>query len=166
MLLNVLIFNAAWFTLIFTQNDFVLLILLLFAAQFYYGVDKGTESKILITIPLIGISVDSLLMQSGVFNFSPQGELFIPLWLMVIWIGFATTVNKGFLFLANKPLLQFLIGATLPPLNYLAGESLGAVSFSYSHSITFTILSLVWAPLLMFIFYCQQLFNNPTHLKG
>lgn len=166
MLLNILIFNWAWFTLILRQNDFLLLILLLFSIQFFYTSNKTTESKILITITLLGISVDSLLMQSGVLNFTTQDNLFIPLWLMLIWLGFATTVNKSLLFLTNKPRLQFLIGATLPPLNYLAGESFGAVSFSYSNLTTFIILSLIWAPLLIFIFHCQAMFTNKIDLKG
>lgn len=160
MLINILIFNAAWFTLIFTQNTFLIPLLLLFIVQFYYSKNKVTESKILITIPLLGITIDSLLMHSGVFNFPNHENYFIPLWLMLIWLGFATTVNKSLLFLAKKPFLQCLIGATLVPLNYLAGESLGAVNFSYSHVTTFIVLSLIWAPLLMLIFYCQQMFSK------
>lgn len=155
MLLNFIIFNFAWFTLIFTANTYVYIVLLVVLGQYLVVSNKVAEAKLILTVSLIGISVDSLLMHSGVFTF-PQNGTFIPLWLMVIWIAFASTLNHSLSFLSHRPYLQFFCGLIFPPLNYLTGHSFGAVAFTYSTSTTFIILSVIWAPLLMLFYYCQS----------
>ena len=78
---------------------------------------------------VVGFGLDSLLFQLRLLE-SPYERFWAlgPLWLMALWMSFATTVRHSLGWLTGRPVLQVLLGLVGGPLAYLGGESLGALT--------------------------------------
>ena len=75
-----------------------------------------------------------------------------PLWIIVLWMGFAITLNSSLSWLKKKIKLSALFGAIGGPLAYLAGEKLEAVTILSPNAII--VIAIGWAiitPLLIII---------------
>lgn len=154
MWFNLLLFKVSWFGLVIFQNSFVAISLCLLGIHFLIVADRKKELLVVISIASIGIAVDYSLVVFGVFDFAETS--FIPLWLISLWLIFATTIANTLAFLSEKPRYQLLVGGIMAPLSYLAGEQMGSVSFGYSTTESYLILAAIWAPLLASFF----LINN------
>ncbi len=78
-----------------------------------------------------GVFWDSLLASLGVVNYT-SGQLAAwaaPVWIVVMWMVFATTLNQSLSWLQGRYLLAAVLGAVAGPLAYKAGTALGAASF-------------------------------------
>ena len=156
MWLNLIAFNLSWLLLVVFGNTFILLPLLWLMAHIYISPQRWAELKLICTVAVIGIAIDSLLQQLGAFEFANPNH--IPLWLMTLWLCFAATLNHSLGFLARSHLLQIAVGALLPGLSYLAGARFGAVELGYSNLIIYLILGAIWAPLLVLCFWLRDRF--------
>ena len=78
---------------------------------------------------VVGFGLDSLLFQLRLLE-SPYERFWAlgPLWLMALWMSFATTVRHSLRWLNGRPILQASLGLIGGPLAYLTGESLGAIT--------------------------------------
>lgn len=158
MLINMLGFNIAWFGLIFLGNHFVPIALLMLLAHLKWCITNKSELKLILIITLIGVCIDSLFQLTNVFIFA--SDTHIPLWLIFVWSGFATTLNHSLAFLANHKSLQILAGLVVAPLSYRSGEVFGAVEFGASYLTTHLILGITWALLFLLFFLLKSHFNN------
>ena len=154
MIFNIVGFNLAWFGLVYWGNTFIPFSLLLLSAHLYFIAKVPSELWLILSITVIGTFIDSLFQYSTVFIFANTSH--IPFWLIVLWACFATTICHSLQFLAKSKLLQLLVGGLFAPLSYIAGYKLQAVDFSLSPLITYLILSLVWAFLLVFFFALKE----------
>lgn len=145
-LLNNLMFNLIWFCAIVWHNLALPLGLALLVWHCWHF-KKQQEYKVILQVLVIGIAIDTALLNMGVFVFEGNGFV-IPLWLMLIWAAFGATLNHSLAFLKSHQSVTYLIGFILPPLSYLAGARFGAVELGYSWQATFLILALIWSPLL------------------
>lgn len=89
------------------------------------------ELMLLAAAALIGAAWDSLLLMSGWIQY-PNGMLVAgaaPVWIVALWVLFATTLNVSLAWLKRSPLLALAFGAMGGPLAYYAGAKLGALVF-------------------------------------
>jgi len=78
---------------------------------------------------VVGVLWDSLLPLLGWIRY-PNGMLVTntaPLWMVTLWMLFATTLNVSLAWLKNRLWLAIPFGALGGPLAYLGGEKLGAL---------------------------------------
>lgn len=153
MWLNLIGFNLCWLGLVLLGNNFIPIALVWLIAHLYLVKQPFKEITVILSVATIGIIVDSFLTLIGIFDFSSASHsAILPLWLMVLWLCFAATIDHGLKFLKKSKLL--ISGAALlgPPLSYLAGQKLSAVSFGFSHLTTMMTLALVWLVLLHLFF--------------
>lgn len=109
-----------------------------------------------IAVPaMIGISVDSVLTLSGIYQFE-NTSLLLPLWLIILWIAFSTTLTSSLHILGKNKIIAAGIGSVGMPINYLAGERLGAVYFGQAHLVTITILCVLWAICLPLLYHATN----------
>lgn len=156
MLLNIIGFNLSWFGLIFLEERFTPVVLLWLGGHLYLCQQRAAECKLILSVALIGISVDSTLLFFGVFQFENQAV--IPLWLMMLWVAFAATIAHSLNFLAQSKILQFFIGFIFPPLSYLAGASLTTMTFGFEPSNIYLFLGAIWSVLMLLFFYLRKKF--------
>lgn len=145
-LINFVIFQVIWFVLILGKNDYLFIALLLLGLHFYLVKDAVNELKLVGIITALGTLVDSVLAHAEVFVFNdPIHTLMIPLWLLVVWSGFAITLTHSLSYFHSRFWLSVCAGMVGGPASYLAGERLGAVAFSHSTLITALCLGVLWA---------------------
>ena len=92
----------------------------------------------------LGVSIDSLLTAVGLFQFE-YASFFIPLWLVLLWAAFTTTLFLSLEIVGRNKGVAALCGALAFPFNYAVGERLGAVSFGVTDNLTLVTLSGIWA---------------------
>ena len=99
---------------------------------------------------IIGLIFESIITAQGIARYS-NGQLLdfmAPLWMILMWPLFATTLNLSMRWMkALSPLLVAIIGALFAPLAYYAGNQLGAVSYD-DITISLAIIAMAWAVLL------------------
>ena len=164
--LNLIIFNLLWVGLVLGRDSLIHLtlpsLLIYLACLLHIGNLKVHQ----VLLPaIIGITIDSSLTFFGIFNF-PDSSLIIPLWLIVLWINFSTTIPLSLSFIGKNKLVAFGLGATVLPFNYAVGERLGAVTFGEPYLFSILALVLVWSvsfPILFMV--SHENFIERLHMR-
>ncbi|MGI9507699.1 MAG: DUF2878 domain-containing protein [Geminicoccaceae bacterium] len=147
--LNFILFQSIWFAAILGQGSLEWLLLLLLAVHFLLCADLKDELKVVLSCAAIGVVADTALTLAGVFIFDPAPSVLpIPLWLIAIWLGFVSTFRHSMSYLLARPMLAIPAAAIMAPLSYIAGMSLGAVSFGLDTASTAVVVGLLWAVLM------------------
>ncbi len=147
---NALWFQCIWFSTVLGGNDFLPLVVALLLLHIACARERLLELRQLACVGGLGIAVDAGLSLAGVYLF--PGQVLVPLWLCCLWLGFAGVLGRSLGYLASRPLLCVLGGLVAFPLNYWAGQRLGAVEFGLSVPLTLAVLALVWGMVLPLMF--------------
>ena len=92
--------------------------------------DPSRELMLIAATGIVGISVDSAMISSGLLAY-PSGTLVAglsPLWILGMWMLFATTFNVSFRWLQSRIALAAVMGAIFGPVSYYSGAKIGAVT--------------------------------------
>lgn len=147
LILNGLMFQAIWLMCILGGDQWAPPAIMLLAAWLWWRRLPGELGQISL-LSGVGIVLDSLWMAAGLMVFQdtlwPQAPL-IPLWLMVLWVGFSATLRHSMKFLLGRPVLAAALGAIAAPLSYATGAHLADVSIT---AITLVVVGISWASLL------------------
>ena len=139
-------FNLFWLLAVAWQQPAPLLGVL--ALHWLFSPQRRRDLRLL-PIALAGCLLDVLLWQLGLFEFSAG----FPLWLALLWLGFALTLAHGLRWLLVLPRWQqVLIGGLGGASSYLAGAAMGAVQLPWGLGISSALLALIWGgwlPLLL-----------------
>ncbi|EZH76539.1 DUF2878 domain-containing protein, partial [Aeromonas hydrophila] len=105
----------------------------------------------LIPVALAGSLLDALLWQLGLFYFNTG----FPLWLVLLWCGFALTLSHGLRWLRPLPRWQQgLFGMVGGASSYVAGAAMGAVHLPWGIGISAALLAVIWMwwlPVLLWV---------------
>ena len=154
-IINLVAFDLAWFGLIYWGNLFIPTALLMLCLHFFFiSKMRVNEFCLICVVTIIGVFVDSMLQYLGVLVF-PEGKI-MPLWLITLWLCFASTLCHSLKFLQRSILLQGVFGALFAPISYIAGNEMNAVSFGLSVENTFATLSILWGGLLIIFFFLKS----------
>ncbi|SFG20379.1 DUF2878 domain-containing protein [Neptunomonas qingdaonensis] len=151
--INFIGFNLIWVLSIFSGNESVLWVLLLLLLHFLVISKPFVELSVVLATALIGYSVDCLLTLSGVFRFE-QVQGITPVWLILLWIGFCSTLRHSLSFFSEKYLVASVAGAIAGSITYLSAAHFGAVELPLSPVVSVAVLASVWAflfPALLWI---------------
>ncbi|MEM7344275.1 MAG: DUF2878 domain-containing protein [Chloroflexota bacterium] len=108
------------------------------------------EVRYLIVAGLVGAGADSLLKMTGVVTYASDNSTtwLAPLWIIALWLIFATTLTASLSWLQGRYLLAAALGAIAGPLAYIAGERFQAL-FLHENWLTAVItLAVIWAVVL------------------
>ena len=117
--------------------------------------DRPAELKLILIAGAMGWLFDTALLQTGWISFA-EGAVFpgtAPIWMVTLWMLFATTFNVSMTWIKSKLILAVVLGAAGGPLAYLAGARLGAMQFHDQQPALIT-LAIGWAtatPLLAIV---------------
>jgi hypothetical protein len=162
MLVNFLYFQVLWFGCILLGNVFLPVALVIFLIHTKESAVGQNDLFIMLCCGVIGLIVDSILLNLNVFTFS-HGQVttnIIPPWLVAIWIAFGMTLNHSLNYFQNRPALAFVAGAFGGPLSYLAGAKLGAIAIPLGYLQTFIIFACIWAPLFFLLAVGTRMLNE------
>jgi hypothetical protein len=153
-LANAALFQLGWFACVFSPTHPWLLWVpaALLGLHLCWLSSWQQDGKLLISATVLGIAVDSLLLQLGVFDFGQPRKL-IPVWLVLLWALLACTLKHSLAWSAQPWWRAALLGSLSAPLSYYAGAQLAGVSLPYGTSPTLLGLALLWAGLLPLLHY-------------
>jgi hypothetical protein len=132
-LLNVILFQAAWFAAVLGAAEGhcwygPLAVALAVAVHLALIDERRGELKLLLAAGVLGFCFDTALTYAGVFT--PRGDLFphpfSPPWMVSLWLNFAATLNVSLAWLKGRYLLAALFGAVGGAGAYYSGARLGA----------------------------------------
>ncbi|WP_122448552.1 DUF2878 domain-containing protein [Pseudomonas viridiflava] len=153
-LANALLFQIGWFACVLGGNSYWLLIAVgVLVVHFAWVSSWATEGKLIVSVTLVGVVLDSLLMVLGVFDFE-TGDYLLPLWLALLWAVMGTTLNHCLAWTAKPIWRAAVLGAIGGPMSYYAGSQLAQVHLPLGFWPSMVLLGLVWAgvfPLLQWL---------------
>lgn len=165
LIANALLFQLGWFVCVLGGNKLALAWIcpyLLF--HFYYVSQTRREWLFLLAVTAIGVSLDSVALKIGMFSLPGNG--FFPIWLVCLWICFATLIPHGLSWLQGRPVLAALFGAVGGSLSYAAGIKLGAAN-SINTNAAIIYWAAQWAILLpSLLFVAKWWLVPPAPMPG
>ena len=153
-LLNAALFQLGWFACVL-GGDFIAVVVtatILFAHGQLFVLARR-EWLLIVGVALVGIFLDGVWVFSGVLDF-PQAQSIIPIWLVCLWVIFATSLCHSFYWLQRRLVLASLLGAMAGPSSYLAGAAMAGVVIAEPRVISIAAISIAWSllfPLGLFI---------------
>ena len=155
-LINAGLFQLGWFACVLGGNSLWLLLAGGALLAHLLWISRSlAQVRLIAVVCVLGSTVDSLLLNAGVFAFKQPGVL-IPFWLVLLWALLAITLNHCLAWTAKPLWRAFLLGAIGGPLSYYAGQRLGAVQFPMGLWPTLLGLSLLWAGLFPLLSTCSR----------
>lgn len=152
IIINAILFQITWFACaIGGANNLLWPAILscgvLAAFQLHTKNRHPNDVKLVFTSLLLGLTVDSLWIHLDLISYSMHWPIstIAPLWIIILWLGFALTINHSLSWLKQHPLLPAICGFIFAPLSYIAGVKLGALTFVASQSVIIIGLGLAWA---------------------
>ena len=169
LLMNFILFQAAWFITVFSASLGQPWFGPVFSLCWLYshlGLHQGTRKsdlQIVIIAALLGFTLDSIMVVTGVFSFPDTATLGYPstLWMVALWINLALTLDHSLGWLKEKLLLSAVFAGIGGPLAYYAGSKFGVIQFNDLH-IAMTFLSLMWALVMPLLLYILRLLTMRT----
>jgi hypothetical protein len=159
-LLNVVFFQALWLSCVAGAGMGYawagLPVLLIFAA--YHAKASAwprADLALVLFSVVLGVLCDSALIQLGFLRFQqpiPSSEI-APVWIAMLWVGFAMTLNHSMAFFKTRLIAATVFGLLGGPLAYwVANHAWKAVTFTAPDWQVYTALAVIWAvltPLLL-----------------
>jgi len=134
---NFLLFQAGWFACVLGaargfpwQGALVALLIATFIVS--RARHPRMEVALVAVAAAAGFAFDSALALTGWVDFAGAvpAAMLAPVWMVALWVLFATTLNVSLRWLREWPALGALFGAVGGPVAYYAGEKLGALRFT------------------------------------
>jgi len=125
--------------------------------------DRLAMMKVIGLLGGVGYLVDSVLGLAGVLEFQDDnfgGRLLAPMWLLGLWLFFATTLGSSLSWLSSRPRLAAVLGAAFGPVSYYAGFNLGALQLGAPHLRSLFMIAIVWSLLLPLWFRVDRYFAS------
>ncbi len=167
IIVNAVLFQLLWFAAVIGSAKgfvwpYLLFSTLLIVWQLHPSHRHPSDLKVVAVAVVLGLIIDTLFLQFNVFKFADSFpvEGISPLWIILLWVGFALTVNHSMQWLNKHPLLPALAGAIFAPLSYLAGLRLGAVEYHIDPLLVSAFISVPWALALTILYTIANTSNQ------
>ncbi len=152
--LNLALFKAGWFAVVFfaaAQLPVAATVaaVAVVALHLWKSPQRQAEFTLVAISALVGFTWESLLVAADVLEYD-TGSLLpgtAPLWIVAMWMLFATTLNVGMRWLRRSRVIAVLAGLVGGPLAFLAGQGAGAVTLN-EPVYSVMIIGLGWGLLL------------------
>jgi len=169
---NFVIFQLGWFACVLGAANkqvlwAVIATLVYIAFHAWRSPTPKTEISLLLKAFVFGLVADTLIMHLGYINFGDAwpSPYLSPLWMWILWVLVATTVNGSLSWLRGRPVLAAILGGICGPLSYEAGIRLGAGEWGPRAQLPgFIVLGLIWALAIPIFFYWDRV-NHQQLIK-
>ncbi|WP_421694338.1 DUF2878 domain-containing protein [Aestuariivirga sp.] len=151
-ILQFLAFDAAWFASVWGgANGWPWLGLLpaLGVLGLHLALSRAVlwaEVKLAFAIVLFGILLEAGLMGAGLIRYAgtQPGQMLPPVWIVALWIGFASIPNGSLTWLRGRIKLQMLLGLLFGPLAYWTGAKMGAATLADPTAFALLGIGIAW----------------------
>lgn len=151
-LLNIALFYTGWMACVAGAGRGALwlgpaVVTLILAIHLWMTTRRVQEMKLVAAAGAFGFVVDTAQASGGLYAFAGTSVLpwLCPLWMVALWMLFATTLNSSMGWLAERYGLAAVLGAVCGPLSYWAGARLGAIELTAGVPLSLAGIAVVWA---------------------
>lgn len=157
--INGILFNVAWLACVLGGNQIAIIAaLLMLAIHLAYISDVPQELFFIAAVSVFGFSLDNILFITNVLV-NPEGAGLAPIWLLSLWLCFATTLNHCFRFLHYRLGLAAILGAISGTLSYFTGVRLSGVEFGVELPVVIVVLFVEWLIVFPLLIWGAQKFT-------
>lgn len=122
-----LLFDLVWFAAVIGRESWIWITLLLVLGQLALTWSSGRwQPRLIVQLALGGLLLEAILASMGLIDFS--GDALLPLWLVLLWIGFAGMALTALDWLQHKVGVAALIGFFGGPISYVIGAEVNAAT--------------------------------------
>lgn len=150
VILNALGFQVVWFICVQGNNLNAALacIVLMIFHQFVFKINLKAW-PLLIAFSLVGYLGDSIIAGVLQIRYTDSLSHLAPLWLLSLWLAFATTLNHSMKWIFKTPTLTMCIALFVVPISYLIGINLSGSALRGSYSVFYFVEGVWWTALLL-----------------
>lgn len=159
IIINFVLFQLAWFCCVLGAAKAmpwlgVAATAIILLWHFKMAKQAKPEALLLLISLAIGATFDQAMLSYGLIDYAHHGwsNSIVPVWILALWLGFASTLNVSLRWMRNRYLIAIAFGAIGGPLAYLSATKLGALKLQ--GTLSYIALSIGWAtitPLLVAI---------------
>ncbi len=149
---NVAAFYAAWFAAVTAAAEgwpwaAVSVCVAVAALHLITSARRGVEFGLMAASALAGFGVETFMLQAGLATYASSGpfEGFAPVWLVALWMAFATLFNVSFAWLKPRLWLAILFAFVGGPATYFAGAKLGGMQLAQPEWLSLAVIGVLWA---------------------
>ncbi|SDS90217.1 Protein of unknown function [Halopseudomonas xinjiangensis] len=165
MIVNALLFQIGWFACLLGGTSWWLLLpLAVLVVHFTWISSWRDEGKLVITVMLAGGALDSFLLQMHLFRLPGDPDL-VPLWLLLAWALFGTTLNHCLIWARRTWWLTASTGAIAGAFAYWVGAQLTDFRLGLGTTKTLAIVALIWAFLLPLLHGFARMYRQQQRLR-
>lgn len=139
-----------WFLAVWGRSEWLWLtficVAVLYLSAWRYLWARRIPLLILISV---GLLAEYMVIRAGVISFT--GTEHLPMWLVLLWFGFAAMALVVFTWLHQRYLLALVAGIVFGPITYFAGVGLGAAELQSSALVAGITYSSMWALLMLLV---------------
>jgi len=167
VIINFVLFQAAWFACVLGAANAipwlgVAITLLALAWHCYVSDDDTEELKLVFFVVFIGGLFDQFMLMTKLIEYQQHGwgtsNQIVPVWILALWIGFATSLNLSLRWMRNKTLIAIIFGGVGGPLAYFAAQKLGAVVLNGNNCLV--ALAIGWAAIMPILLNLSSRFDG------
>lgn len=159
------IFDFVWLAAVLGRESWLwltfLLIFLMFAAT---PKILWRQRWQLMGLVVLGCLLELATVTFGVIRFT--GTDWIPLWLILLWVGFSGMALVVFDYLRKRFVIAAVLGAIFGPITYFAGERLGAAELQVNFLPALVVYSLFWSVMMVIIAAIVQPHRAPADSRS
>lgn len=143
-IVNLIIFQTAWFSAALLKDDSVVILVLLLALHAFLSTKKQADLCALISLLPIAIVSEFLMITTSLLSY--QSEYILPVWIMLLWGHLCLSINHSLEWLKKVPLVwQSLLAALAGTGSYAAATSFGVIKLHNDQVISLLIIAVIWA---------------------
>jgi hypothetical protein len=157
LILSIVLFQVTWLSAAFTYELISLLGLIGLIMALKFSQVNALSIVVGISVALgLGILMDAGLYWLDIYDFSGSSRIFylnIPIWLLTMWLAFATTLFSSLYWALSKPMIFIALCASLGPISYLAGREIGIIQFENTHLVLMIFSWALWSGLFLLVWH-------------
>ena len=145
---NIVVFQAAWFSAALLRDQALLIMLPLLAVHFYFSPSKRSDLHLLLYLLPLGLLAEVVLLGAGLVTYN--SVLALPIWMLLLWSLLIVSCNHSLKWLQSiSSVWVALLGGISGVSSYVAASKLGAMQVAPSQAINLAIIGLLWAALIL-----------------
>jgi len=146
IILNLLVFQLGWLACVLGGNAYALIYTpLALAFHHWFVLQRTNEWRMVALVAATGCLWDALMAFSGVINYVDANFIGLPIWLICLWLLFATTFHHSLCWLANHLWLAAVFAAVFGPISYWAGSQLSSADIGLPIIGSLAIIAAGWS---------------------
>lgn len=170
-LVNSLCYTLGWFWCVLCGihgQSFLAVVGALFLISFQLYCVKVKEISLYIqdlllvffSVPL-GVLLEIFFIQTKLIHYSSTTGILPPIWIVFLYPLFSLQINHSLKIIKKNKLGAFLFGFVGAPLSYVAGHSLGGVTFPHPLLPTWIIIGICWGLFLCLLAKIGNIVEKP-----